>query len=110
MVEKSSHFLGSKLSWMTLAGEKDEAFHPVQIGLFSAVTVVPPPDGFARQIKKPRTCSSGRRILYVMVIHLALPLLNAALHASPVWRNVRIKGKDDLSRPRKKKWLDESVN
>ena len=80
---------------MPLAGEKDEAFHPMQIGLFGPVAVMPPPDRVARQIKQPRTRGLRRRTLYVMVIHVPLQLFNAELRGSPIWRNVGIRAKDD---------------
>ncbi len=93
MVEKSSHVRGSKLAGMPLAGEQDEVFHPVQIGLFGPVAVMPPPDRFTRQIKQPWTRGLHLRTLYVMVIHVPLRWFNAELHGSPIWRNVGIREK-----------------
>jgi len=54
---------------------------------------MPPPDRFARQIKKPRTRGRHRRTLSVMVILVPLPRINAELRESPIWRNVGIRGK-----------------
>ena len=85
---------------MAFAGEKDEAFHPVQIGLFGPVAVVPPPNRFARQIKQPRTRGLHLWTLYVMVIHVPLQVLSAELRESRIGCNVRIRGEDDRVRPR----------
>jgi hypothetical protein len=49
---------------------------------------MPPPDRFARHIKKPRTHGLHRPTFYVMVIHIPLPLFDAELRESPIWRNV----------------------
>jgi len=56
---------------------------------------MPPPDRFARRIKKPRTRDLHRRTLYVMVIHAPLRLFNAELRERPIWRNVGIRGNDE---------------
>ena len=49
----------------------------------------------SRLVKKPWTLAPYPGTLYVMVIHVPLPLFNAELRESPVWRNVWVRGEDD---------------
>ena len=49
---------------------------------------MPPPDRFARRIKKPRTRDLHRRTLYATVIHMRYPLLNAELRGGLLRCNV----------------------
>ena len=55
MVEKCGDLRRAEFARMPLAGEKDEAFHPMQVGFLRPVAVVAPSNHLARHLKKSRT-------------------------------------------------------
>ena len=94
MVENCGDLRRAEFARMPLAGEKDKAFHPMQVGFFGPVAVVAPPDRFACHVKEPRTRGLRRRILRAMVGHVPLPL-KAELPQNLIRGNVLTEGTDD---------------
>jgi hypothetical protein len=68
-----------QLAGMPLAGEQDESFHRLEIGLLVPVTIVVTPDRLACQVRQSREVTSRPATLYVTVIHMRYLLLNAEI-------------------------------